>query len=154
MKKELYWITASLVTSIIISGLVFSFNFIDAVEVQYHDTYIVVFPFSFGLVLWTILTFVIFLVKGVKTKFSNTTLTTILLLANSLLSLLAILATWQVYLFFIFDVVFDTFRETRIIGIISKQFTCAMITCLVVTAMLLTGEFLLIKRLVKLKAKE
>lgn len=121
------------------------------VEVQLHDTYIIVFPVYFGLALWIILTFIVFLIVGLKTKFAKIAGTWILLLTNSILSLLMILLTYWAYAFFTSDMFFDIFRETKRIDTISGQFNFFITTCLLLTVLLLVGEFLLIKRLIKLK---
>jgi hypothetical protein len=135
MTKELYRTIWTLLTSIILTGVIFGFKFIDDVEVQFHDTYIIVFPIYFGLGLWIILSFIVFLIVGLKTKFARIAATWILLLINSILTLLMIVLTYRAYTFFVADILLDTFRETKRIDAISGQFYFIMITGLLATCL-------------------
>jgi hypothetical protein len=154
MTRELYWVIWTLLTSIILTGLFFGFNFVDNAEVQLHDTYIIVLPVYFSLALWIILTFIIFLIVGIRNRFVRIAGTWILLVTNSIIAVLMMLLTYRVYAFFIVDILFDVFRETSRIDAIWGRFNLFISTCLLLTILFLVGEFLLIRRLVKLKRME
>jgi len=149
--RELYWVIGTFLIAAFFTGLIFSFNYTDNVDVQLHDAYIVIFPVYVGLVLWVILAFVVFLLRGIRTKFANIVSTWILLVANSLLIILALLFTYWVYAFLASDLIVDMFRETKRIDMISQQFYQLMTTCLVLIILFLAGEFFLVRRVVRLR---
>jgi len=151
MTKELYWIIGAFLTAALLTGLFFSFNYTENVEIQLHDTYILVFPVYFGLVLWVILTFFIFLMAGIRTKFAKRVSTWILLLANSLLTIFTLFFAYWIYAFLVSDLIFDMFRETKKVDLISQQFSHIMTTCVVLIILFIGGEFFLIRRVVRLR---
>ena len=154
MTKESYWIIGTFLTAVLITGLFFNFNYTDNVDIQLHDAYIVVLPIYVGFVLWIILTFIVFLITGLKTRFAKVVSTWILLLANSLLTILTLLLSYWTYAFFIWDLFFDMFRETKKVDVISQQFNQIMTTCVVLIILFLAAEFFLIRRVVRLRREK
>jgi hypothetical protein len=148
--KEVYRITCTFLISIILTVFIFGFKFFEAVDVQLHDTYLVFVPVYFGLLAWIIFTFIAYLIWGLKNRFSKITSTLILLLTNSILAVLAILFAYWFYVFFISDMLFDIFRQTKRVDIISQQFYVSIATSIVLAVLFLAGEFFLIKRLISL----
>jgi hypothetical protein len=149
--KESYWIVGTLLIAALLTGLLFDFNYMEYVDIQLHDTYFVVLPVYCGLALWLILTFVVFLIVGMRARFAKILSTWILLLTNSLLIILTSLLTYWVYAIFILDLSIDIFRETKRVDVVSQQFNQIIAACVVLIILLLAGEFFLIRRLVRLR---
>jgi hypothetical protein len=135
--RVIYWPLYTLVGTFLIVGLLFKFNYFREVEIQLHDTYLVVLPLHFGVLFWVLITFVLFLVRGLKSKFSDKTGTWILLIFNSLILVLMLLITYTMYVFLGAYAVIDLSRT--------------LIICAVLILLILAGEFFLIRRLVRLK---
>jgi hypothetical protein len=150
MIKEVYRITCTFLISSTLTGLIFGFKFFEAVEVQLHDTYVIFFPIYSALFVWIIFTFIVYLVWGLKTRFGKIASTWILLLTNSILAALTILFTYWLYVFFISDMLFDVFRQTKRVEVISHQFYFSIATCITLAILFLAGEFFLVKRLISL----
>ena len=147
--KEIYWSVGTFLTTILVTGLIFDFNYFDEVDVQLHDTYIVVLPFYFSLIFWIVLTFLIFLIRGFKNRFLNKVSTWILLVANSLMIVFTSMIAYAVYAFFSLDVLADLFKESKRIDVISEQFNIATTICFVLIVLFSIGEVFLIRRLIK-----
>jgi hypothetical protein len=149
--KEVYRIACTFLMSIILTALIFGLKFFEAVDVQLHDTYVILFPIYVALLVWIIFTFILYLILGLKNRFAKIAGTWILLLANSILVLVVLLFAYWFYGFFVADMIFDMFRQTKKVDIILHQFYISLATCIALAILFLAGEFFLIKRLISLK---
>jgi len=152
MKRRItYLIVLPFLGAILVAGLVCHFNFIDPVVVQLHDLHFIIFPSYVGLIFWIGLTYAVFLFTGLKNGFRDRTDTRILLVANTLMILLIFLISFMTYIFFSSEALADLFRESDHSDKISRDFNQAVFLLIGVIIFLGVSEFLLVKRLGKLK---
>ena len=107
----------------------FSFNYLEEVEIQLHDSYFLAPPLYFALLFWIVLTFLIFLIRGFRNKFLNLFSTWILLASNTFLIAIVLVVAYVVFVFFNTDALMDLFRASKRIDTISDQFNKGMMTC-------------------------
>jgi hypothetical protein len=148
--REIYWLSGILVISILLTGFFCRFNYTREVEVQLHDTYIIVLPLHFVLVLWSILAFIIYLIRGIRGRFSSTVSTWIFLVTNTFMTLLTGFITYMAFAFLALDGLLDLFRETKQADRI-EYFSATVTSGIVITVMLLTAEIFLIVKLIHLR---
>lgn len=149
--RVVYWPLYTLLVTFLITGLLFKFNYFHEVDIQLHDTYLVVWPLHFGVLFWILITFMIFLARGLKRKFSDKTSTWILLIFNSLLLVLLLLITYTIYAFLGSYTTVDLFRSQEVVDKIPRTLSKVLNVCAGVVTLILSGELFLIRRLLKFR---
>jgi hypothetical protein len=149
--KETYWITGTLVVAALSTGLFSGFNYIDIINIQLHDAYVEVPPLLLCFIFWTMLTFIIFLIAGLRTRFSKLLNTWILLVANSFLLILVLGLTYILYVIFAMELLSDVFREASKADQTLPLFYQSMFICGVVVIIMLMGEFFLVRQVIRIR---
>lgn len=98
--KELLLLIGNMAVAFLLTGFFFSFRYLEEVDIQLHDLYVIVLPLNVSLFLCVLINFFVFIFKGFLNKFSKSMTLWILIICNSLL-LALVLYAFTIYSFFI-----------------------------------------------------
>jgi hypothetical protein len=87
----------TLVVAIVLTGWFFGFETAASAEIQLHDQYFVLLPWHVAFILWVVLTFVTFFIKGVTNRFTDNGTIYVLLFCTSLMLVTVLLVAYTDY---------------------------------------------------------
>jgi hypothetical protein len=151
--KDLYFLIGAFLMAFLLAGIISRFHYLDALQIQLHDSSLQVFPIYFGLLLWAITTFLIYVFRGFRNKFSSKIGTIILLISNSVLMISIAIISYGVYAFFATVALLDIFIDSESFNLILEKFTWTMTTFAILITLSVTLEILLVRQLRTLMRK-
>jgi hypothetical protein len=149
-RGEIFWLTGTLFTVLLTTGLLFNFSYFDEIDLQFHDTSIAIQPVYLVFILLVIFIYAIFLIKESFAKFSNVGGLWILLISNSILIATAFYIGYVMYAVFLVSSLVELFKQAGETDVALKSFYNAMLVCGFFFLGFTFIEYHLIRKLMKL----
>ncbi len=149
--KETYWAAATFLSSVIITGLLFRFNYTEWASIPMHDAFIEVHPLQFTVAFWIALAFLVFLVGCVRDGFSRVQGLMILAVTTGLVAGMAISGAYILYSIIATYAVLDVVFNQGPIAALPQQAFVLFRLCLILAVMLIAVELWVVHRIRKIK---